>query len=362
MASGGSFYIVGAVSIDMDSISVLTSTDSTCKCWPIETSYYFGRYVDLGDGHSILVIQPRADRITLGPEEFNQSIEGQLTEELLVVADTHNIASLKKIHIGVFWGLVEVYLHCLSFYFDLSLDQLQKIKLINTHIQLNYWYQKISDGVHPQNNLYLDIFSKMYFIEIQLISRLFDIKTPINIHDVATSSANLPNLLNFLATRGKLPFTLNRIECSDQNASPAMRHIEILSKKFEHKYLIKTLRIDFTKDNFELSNVDVVIANDVLEHFEEADSFNALVSLWKHVQDVLIIHVPIETELAHHFGHLSHFTQEKLNEWSKRLPFCLNITDELLNYYKKDFFVDGFLVLRRQKKTEVRKLEKLGAE
>lgn len=350
LVSGKILHIAGALSVDMEEVSALANSIPESRCWSIDTSFYKGCYISIDREYSVLIIQPKTEKISLGSEEFNQSIEGQLTEELLAIAED-NIHELQQIHFGIFWGIVEIYLNFLSYYFDLSIEQLNNIKLINTHNHLASLYRNLVEGRTSNKNLYIDIFSQQYFIEIQIISKLFDRSIPVNIHDVATNSANLPNLLNLLATKGSLPFHLGNLECSDYNIFPAMHNINVISKKLEYICAIKVTKVDLTNSNISFANANVIVANDVLEHFDESDSFRILLNLWNHTVDVLIIHVPIETTLAHHFGHLTYFTQEKLNLWSKKLPHCLNLTEELLSPHKDHLSIDGFLVLRKENKS-----------
>lgn len=348
LTSGSPIYIAGAVKIPVEDLLEVLSNRSDCRCLYVETTLYSGVYVEFSD-ICVLIIQPNRARLTLGSECVNQSIESQLTEELLVFGGQHSINHFKDMHFGVLWSLVEVFAQTLCHVFNISKEQFHYIKLINTFTRIHQLYCQLDSGIPTEGTSYVEEFSWIYFLEIQCIRRYFAKDTLINLHDVATNSANFPILIQRLTIEKLLPFNLHSIVCSDYQPSPAINNVNSFQNAFNLKSSIHIDRLDLRMKNESLLSANVITANDVLEHFVEDESKAIFRNLWEHTQKLLIIHVPIETVPAKQYGHLTSFTNEKLFEWAKELPGCKNLTHSYLQGFRDKYAmsINGFLVLER---------------
>jgi len=84
--------------------------------------------------------------------------------------------------------------------------------------------------------------------------------------------------------------------------------------------------VDLLNGMDQVPETDVITANDILEHFNEQDSYRIFFRLWNKAKELLLIHVPFEDTPKSVFGHYTRFSSEILTQWANTLDACENIT------------------------------------
>lgn len=322
------------------------SSSENCRLWDVKTKHLVGIYIESGE-HSFFAYQPNPENVTLESAGFNQSLDVELSNELISFGEENNIFKLKKLNFETFKALLVTYSFALSHLFGIDIKELEQLKILNSHKVLVDNYQKLSKGISINFASHLGAFSLIYFTEIKAIAYVCKDTSGISIHDVATNTAHFPLLLSALEKEGLLELGLKSITCSDIDIQLAKNYIRQVSEfsNVDHSN-VEIVHVNLLEDNLALEDADVITANDILEHFSEEDSRRILQNLWKRTKRLLIIHVPIEDEPDEIYGHRSSFNKDKLEDWAAQLDNCTNVAS-LLNLCEDASIRDGFLFLLR---------------
>lgn len=315
----------------------------------IDTEYLRGLYIEM-PGTWLLVYSPPAPKLSLGADTFNQSLDSAAIQDLVNLGKSKNIANLLNIGFDVFVAMLETYYEIIGRIFSLNENQLNQIKLINTFKEFFNNYNKLTSGRPINVSRHVGAFSWIYYLEIQAIQSIIGNLPNIKIHDVATNTGNLPLLLSQLAGHNLLPFHVNEICCSDYNdAMPAGIFHRLQESLGTFQIPVSIEQLDVRTSAASLAEADVIIANDMLEHFSDQESEHIFHNLWAHTRNMLIIHVPIEETPNRFYGHFTNFTDEKLHQWADNLSDCRNLTQEFLSTFNftQAYDLSGFLFLKR---------------
>lgn len=329
----------------IDKIAAAAGTNS----FIIDTEYLQGLYVEI-PGAWILFYSPPDSKITLCADTFNQSLDSAATQDLVNFGKSKNIANLLNIGFDVFIAMLETYYEIIGQTFSLNENQLNQIKLINTYKEFYNNYNKLTSGRPINASRHVGAFSWIYYLEIHAIQSLTGNLSAIKIHDVATNTGNLPLLLSQLAGRNLLPFQVNEICCSDYNdAMPAGIFHRLQESLGTFQIPVSIEQLDVRTSAASLAEADVIIANDILEHFSDQEAEHIFHNLWAHTSNMLIIHVPIEETPNRFYGHFTNFTDEKLHCWADKLSDCRNLTQEFLSSFNfaQMYDLSGFLFLKK---------------
>lgn len=329
-------------------IDKLEDTPNT-KIFIIDTEYLRGLYVEFF-GAWILFYSPPEAKVSLGADTFNQSLDSAAVQDLVRFGKSKNIPNLFKIEFDIFVAMYETYYEIIRRTFSLEESQLNQIKLINTFKEFFNNHNKLISGEAINSSTHVGSFSWIYYLEINAIHSIIGNLPSIKIHDVATNTGNFPLLLTQLADNNLLPFHVNEIYCSDYNdAMPAGIFHALQESLGTFQTPVSIEKLDLRAPTPSLSEVDVVIANDILEHFSDEESEQIFRNLWSHTKNMLIIHVPIEETPNRFYGHFTNFTDEKLHHWASKLPDCKNLTQEFLSSFNfsHSYDLSGFLFLRK---------------
>lgn len=329
----------------IDKIAVSADTNS----FIIDTEYLQGLYIEF-PGAWVLFYSPPDAKVSLGTDTFNQSLDSAAIQDLVNFGKSKNIANLLKIGFDVFVAVLETYHEIIGRTFLLNENQLSKIKLINTFKEFFNNYKKLSSGSPINFSRHVGAFSWIYYLEIHAIQSFIGNLPSVKIHDVATNTGNFPLLLSQLAGHNLLPFQINEICCSDYNdAMPAEIFHSLQESLGAFPIPIHIEYLDVRAPAIALSKADVIIANDILEHFPNEEAEHIFRNLWANTSNMLIIHVPIEETPNRFYGHFTSFTNEKLHRWADNLSNCRNLTQEFLDTFNfvppRD--MSGFLFLKK---------------
>ena len=348
--AGPMVYICAIQKLEPSAIYNTIANTPTLKSHIINSEYLTALYIEFDDNWLLFYSPPNA-KVDLGINTFNQSLDSAAIQELTAFGKEHNLKNLKEVQFDVFVAMYETYYELIRHTFLLDEHQLNRIKLINTYKKFYWNYMELTAGRLIDVYTHVGFFSWIYYFEIQAIKRITGELSSVEIHDVATNTGNLPLLLSQLADNSLLPFKAVTICCSDYNAVTPSEIFSTLQESLgRFNCQVHVERIDLWAPKPTLLNADVIVANDILEHFTDTDSEAIFHTLWAHTKSVLIIHVPIEDTPNRFYGHFTNFTNERLFAWASKLPNCENLTQEIVNNVCNDFHYDksGFLFLKRK--------------
>jgi hypothetical protein len=347
--AGPVVYICALRQLDAHQFINKIAASADTKTYIIDTEYLQGLYIEI-PGAWILFYSPPDPKISLGVDTFNQSLDSAATQDLVAFGKNRNITNLVKIGFDVFLAMLETYYDIIGHTFSLSESQLNKIKLINTFKEFFNNYNKLIAGNPINFSRHVGSFSWIYYLEIHAIQSIIGNLPSIKIHDVATNTGNFPLLLSQLAGLNLLPFRTNEICCSDYNDTMPARIFQTLQESLgTFQIPVRLEKLDVRAPSASLSEADVIIANDILEHFSDEEAEHIFHNLWAHTSNLLIIHVPIEETPNRFYGHFTNFTDEKLYHWADRLADCRNLTGEFLRSFNfvQMHDLSGFLFLKK---------------
>ena len=343
-------HIYFCTDIDFNKILAKAKLLIDYNYWRIESEYLAGIYIE-SNKNSFLICMPKIYDTSLDFLHFNQSIDAKLSNELKLCGEQLNIPKLKELNFGTFVAVLELYSQVLASYFSLTPNQIECIKIRNTFKMILHNHRELFNNKKFQADSHLKAFSWIYFIELKIIADFFKGKNPIRLHDVATNTGNFPLLISALTKEELFNVNYCSIECSDIDTSLIEDRSTIISNyENDNPSDVSILKLDLYEDISILQKSDVIIANDILEHFNDEESFKILESLWKNTKKLLLIHVPIEEKPYAMFGHYTSFSKDKLRAWANKLPNCLNITDTYsndINNIDSKYYREGFLCLHR---------------
>lgn len=270
---------------------------------------------------------------------YDQSIDTYISNQIVEFANRNNIDGLKHLHANTFISIIVTTMASLANYKDVTFSDVDSAKSIRTFLNVKENINLIDGGAKIQTASHVGAFSWIYYLECAFI-RDAEKRGCREVHDVGTNTAFLPVILAEM-------FPEIHVSCSDIDITPAVNSVKALSNKFgfrEPSVYIKNLKDPGDEKK------DIVIANDVLEHFDEQESESIFKNLLGITGKYLLIHVPLEEVPSECYGHKTSFWGGKLASWSKDLKDFKNITDKLAKYSggcPDPTITEGFLLLER---------------
>lgn len=319
-----------------------------CKVWNFSTKLIKGVYVE-NDDENFLIFNPHDKKELIDEFHLNQSMDKKLSDGFENAAKQLRIKRISSIDYATFEALIDTYTFSLGDLFDLEFEKVNKIKALNSQKLLIHYHKELLNNKLFERNSHLDFFSYIYFCELYIISKLFEKEKTVWLHDVATNTAQLPILLSTLNMEECFGINYEKIECSDVDMRTPKVNIEnCIENGLVDSGKIDLSFVDLVKGDPILNNADVIIANDVLEHFNEDLSYSIFHKLWSHTKNVLIIHVPTEKVLSTCYGHLTLFNYTKLKKWVGTIENCEDLSDNFPELDKHGGKTSaGFLVLKK---------------
>jgi hypothetical protein len=315
-----------------------------------QTQHISGIFVSI-DKTLILIVSARDRDLVKNFEIFNQSMDARLNDEVRCMARKLGFDNLADYGHSLFKTMLTGYYSVLARLNDTFYEKIETDKAVNSFLHLIENHKKLTRGQYFQAEYHLQFFSWIYYVEMQFIGEVMSKEKSVKIHDVATNTAFFPMLLSSLEKNETFGVDYQGITCSDIDIGVVRNSISAINERAPKKYKdISLLQLDLTQDNEILGEADVVVANDILEHFPEDLSFEVFETLWKHTRRFLIIHVPFEDFPTEAYGHFSKFNKQKLAEWSSRLQVCKDITSEysyVASGNVNEKFIDEFLFLEK---------------
>ncbi|MFC1511308.1 hypothetical protein ACFL5U_02875 [Candidatus Margulisiibacteriota bacterium] len=188
-----------------------------------------------------------------------------------------------------------------------------------------------------------ETFAYLYYIELRSIIETYKDAPPreLSILDAGACSAHFPVLLNTFL-REEWPQVSLRMEAVDIETTGPFADVVIRYCK-EHDIPL-VLKYGDIRHPF-AERFDLVLANDILEHLAEADSFDAFRNLWQTTGRLFIAHVPFEDVPNPAWDHLITFSPDKLRRFGRSAKEGTNISETTTGYDGKPIINDGFLIL-----------------
>src|SRR5690606_10776345 len=107
----------------------------SCNNWLVNTDHMIGVYAESGE-NSFYIYQPNTRRALITPEEFNQSLDATLSNELIGWASENNRSKLKALNFETFKALLVTYFYALSHLLDIDVEKLKRLKAFNSYRML----------------------------------------------------------------------------------------------------------------------------------------------------------------------------------------------------------------------------------
>ncbi len=348
--AGPMVHICAIQKVEPSSIYNTIAKTPALKSYIINSEHLNALYIEFYDNWFLFYCPPDS-KINLGVDTFNQSLDSAAIQELTAFGKEHDIKNLKELQFDIFIAMYETYYELIGYTFLLNEDQLNRIKLVNTYKKFYKNYIDLSAEKSIDVSTHVGSFSWIYYFEIHAIKLMAGELSSLEIHDVATNTGNFPLLLSQLADNHLLPFNAKAICCSDYNEVTPSKIFSTLQDSLGiFNCQIRVEKIDLWEPKPSLLNADVIIANDILEHFTDSDSEAIFHTLWMNTKNILIIHVPIEDTPNRFYGHFTNFTNDRLFAWAAKLPSCENLTHQIMNSVCPNVNYDksGFLFLKRK--------------
>ncbi|MCL6588576.1 MAG: hypothetical protein K6U80_01330 [Firmicutes bacterium] len=234
--------------------------------------------------------------------------------------------------------------------FGLSRIRIKIIKQINTYQEFVKCYLDYQRNILPVNNHHIEIFSRIYYWYIKVISQeLNTAACGISIHDAGTCAGILPLMLCGLNEAELMGVKISKVIASDLKYWRAWFIINSVIKR--NKGLFKPLRIiklDCTKQLEKAPETDVVILTDVLEHFGNEDIAKSIVKgFWAKTKKLLLIHVPLEPVPNIAVGHYLTFNADKIRDWASELKDGAFLSDKYYELDNQSLTHYGYLIVSR---------------
>lgn len=344
-------YIFAVMNLDPEVLVAAVDEIPGALMHVFQTTHISGAFVDIENTLILVVSAPNGDLVN-DYEIFNQSMDARINDEVRHEARSRGLANFQDYGHLVFRKLLWGYYSVLARLNNTSLDKVETKKAVNSFAHLIDNHKKLIDGNYFDARHHLQFFSWIYYVEMRLIAEIMPQETAVKVHDVATNTAFFPMLLSSLNDEATFGVNFQNITCSDIELDVVRNSISAISDKATGKHKeITLLQLDLTHDNEILEDADVIVANDILEHFPEDISFQVLQNIWRRTRKYLIIHVPFEDVPTEAYGHFSNFNKEKLHNWAERLERCKNITADyayVATGNGNPNFIDEFLFLEKR--------------
>lgn len=342
-------YVYSVPDLDKSLVSRLSLEANLDVSMPLETESMDGWYFEKNNV-TYFVYAPKKYRDKVIDTDYNQSLDVMLSTELEVALKQARIDPACNLDFQSFLSLLVTYAFSLAFIHRMEFTRVESIKTYNTATTYESNFRLLREGARIPSTSHVGAFSWIYYLEIMALQSYFSGAESVSVHDVATNTCHLPILLSKL-NRYTFIDPKFSVSCSDLETGPASQNIKTVSKLSEAMMdEIVLSKLDLTADLGSLAAHDVIIANDVLEHFPEDISYAVFRKLWEVTKDLLVVHVPFEEKPNPMYGHLTAFNVEKLRTWAYSLSDCENITsmlDSLISGSFDPHIADGFLILKK---------------
>lgn len=343
-------FVYAVDSLDAFDLSADEKEVSGYRTKAITTEYVKALYVEFED-KTALIIAAQDNDIMQNYDVFNQSIAVVVNNQIRDEGKNNGIRLLAECDHETFCSICVAHTWAIALVNSIELDDAFAIQAQNSFKHLLSNHKTIVGGNPFPASKYLEYFSWIYYVELRAIREIFEMTNKVKLHDVATNSAHFSLLINCLDEEQLFDLQFTEIICSDIHPEYGQQSIDNILSCFPEKgRRLDLIKLDLTQDNKLLEQADVIIANDILEHFHEEESFDVLCKLWARTKDLLLIHVPFEEIPTKAYGHLTSFNKEKLNQWASKLHGCENITDKYAHVASESYdpcFIDNFLFLKR---------------
>lgn len=350
---GGSQLVQHIYAIDTIDFYILRDQlggEKECKLHVFETEHLRAGFLEC-DGATSLIISASDGGILNDPDVFNQSIAVVVNDQIRIEGSKIGNPLLSQCDHDTFCSICVAYVWSVALLNGMQINDAFSVQAQNSFKHLLKNHKTIVKEKPFAATKHLEYFSWIYYVELRAIAEIFGKGSHLRIHDVATNSGHLPMLINSLDDELLFGVHYDVIGCSDLFPDYAERSMENIQASLHGiKNNIQLVKMDLTEDNKLLEDFDVIVANDILEHFPEDQSFDVLKLLWRRTRSVLLIHVPFESEPTEAYGHLTSFNKEKLTHWASQLDNCENITEQYSYVAEESFdsnFIDNCLFLKR---------------
>ncbi|WP_018275077.1 hypothetical protein WKI13_11110 [Teredinibacter turnerae] len=318
----------------------------------ITTEFVKALYVECEDKTALIIAAQDSD-IMHNYDVFNQSIAVVVNNQIRDEGEKNGIRLLAECDHETFCSICVAHTWAIALLNSIELEDAFAIQAQNSFKHLLSNHKTIVGGKPFPASKHLEYFSWIYYVELRAIREIFEKTNEVKMHDVATNSAHFPLLINCLDEEQLFNLQFTEIICSDIHPEYGQQSIDNILSCFPEKgKQLDLVKLDLTQDNKLLEQADVIIANDILEHFYEDESFDVLCKLWERTKDLLLIHVPFEEVPTRAYGHLTSFNKEKLNQWARKLQGCENITEKYAYVARESYdpcFIDNFLFLKKSR-------------
>ncbi len=342
-------YMYSADKINFTGLKERISSFKECKIWDITTELIQAVYIENND-ENFLVFNPHSNKEMIDEFHLNQSADASLSDGITKFALKHDINRISSLDYEAFDSLIDTYTAALAKLFDCKYEDVEKIKALNSQKLLIHSHKELKAERIFEPKGHLDFFSYIYFCELYVIGELFKNSSSVLLHDVATNTAQLPLLINSLTESECFDIKFDKVECSDIDVGTAAKFIaNCVENRLVNGDNIELKYVNLMEDISTINKADVIIANDVLEHFQEDLSLSVFKKLWSSTKDVLIVHVPTEEIPNESYGHLTSFNSSKLTSWADELDNCENLSDNFPQLSRFGGITEaGFLFLRKR--------------
>ncbi len=299
-------------------------------------------------GRAGLFFAPHQRFCSLDQSVLNANAENRVVAELREMGTRSGIRILADMEYGSCEGIRAAFGQYIQKACGLSFNSIGYVRHHNSQKEIERWYRNYCRGVFPQDYGNAECFGRAYYWNVKVMHDVFGAAgNSISLHDVGTNLGHLPLLLARLGPDDLMGLSISRIVASDVSPRSPRRMIRrVLRREGIPAKRVDVIRLDLLNGLDRMPDTDVITANDVLEHFSEATSWEILQGLWSRTKKLLMVHVPIEDPPDRQFGHRVSFNADKIRRWASQLPSGTFLSDryrenggELLPHYGYLFMV-----------------------
>jgi hypothetical protein len=306
-------------------------------------SYYFEK-----NGHRGLVFSPKEELLCLNRDVANFSLDTKIIFDLKTIGVKNQISQLEDVNYSTFSAVGMALDQMMIKMHGISYLQLMYIKYFNMQKEYVKWYENYKKGIYPTDPNHIEHFSLIYYWDIKIMTEVLGTTNAITIHDAATNLGNFPLMMSRLDEDQLMGLKIKHILATDINTfTPKFFINRVRSREKRMRVPLEVKKLDLLKKLHTAPITDVVIANDILEHFPENISLETIKGLWKRTGKLLLVHVPFEEKPNNAFGHLVSFNADKLRNWAAQLPGGTFLSDSYIQPNNEPITNIGFLIMRK---------------
>ncbi|MDP4182946.1 MAG: hypothetical protein Q8942_17900, partial [Bacillota bacterium] len=313
-------------------------------------------YIDSYDDYNAIFLTVKEEFKSLDSEKLNYGNDSLISSEIHKSITEKNLKSLANYGFDTTVNIIYAYELSIANQFGISTDEMSYIKMSNTQkefVKSYNLYRTKPDLIKNydwDNYDHLKSFSLNYYAMVRVMSdvqRSEGNSSDFTVHDAGTSNSQLALMLSTLKEDELMHLRVKEIIASDLVLVCKDKTIRYISE-YENPKPIIFVEQDFTDESKELTESDVTILNDVLEHFPTDElSFHIMERFWKRTRKLLIVHVPQEEEPGVEWGHYITFNKAKLKKWADRLSGHISLGDDYSFNENTKYSDCGFLILKR---------------